>query len=369
MCGLFGMAGPGISGSDLKIIHNLGIVSMLRGTDGAGVYQIRTRSQKFYNQEDGYKTWGNWVDLCDDIDRKKNNKLLSSVGVDVVMCHVRAATRGALRDDNSHPFMFEHIVGAHNGTLKDKRYEHPTKTDSELMFRDINNGNMEDVLESLDRDSAFAVSVFDRRTQTLRFSRNELRTLAFAFLADRGVMYWASEKDMLKYILHRAGEEATYFNLRPNKIVSIDPNQLTKKNIEDGPLKIMKCDAELNRPLPTILQKQEDARLEREAKEAAKAAKEAEPPKDAEPTNITTQTETKVTTQQMGKVVPFVPRAGSAARFSTASQYQKCSCGSKTLNLLDQNLAKRGKHVNLKYDPTTQTYSCAGCMKDEVQTG
>lgn len=384
MCGLFGMAGPGLINFDLKILKDLGTVSMLRGTDGAGVYQIRSRSQKHYNLEEGFRTWGNWQDLVDEVERKKSNKILNSVGVDVVLCHVRAATRGVVSEANSHPFAFPNLVGAHNGTLKDKKYnEHPTKTDSELMFRDINERGMETVLTELDKDSAFAVSVFDRQHQVLRFARNELRTLAFAFLEARGVMYWASEKDMLKYVLGRAGEEATYFNLRPNKLVSIDPNQITKRNIEAGPLGIIKADAILERPLPTTIQKIKDAKDAREAKEAAEAAKALQTSSTPDTggnittnTGIETSTDTKITTQQMSNVVPFVPnkgdketkKAGLQVQFSTESLYRKCSCGSKTLNLLDQSLAKRGKHKRLTFNPEANTFSCEGCATN-VQTG
>lgn len=368
MCGLFGVAGPGLQMPDLKILKDLGTVSMLRGTDGAGIFQIRSNS-KHYSQEEGYKTWGNWIDLMGDVERKKSSRLIHSVSVDVIMCHVRAATRGALKDENSHPFAFSNLVGAHNGTLKDKRYEHISKTDSELMFADINNRGMEAVLTELDKDSAFAVSVFDRKRQVLRFARNELRPLAFAFLKDRGVMYWASEKDMLKYVLYRAGEEALFFNLRANKIVSLNPEMITKKNIEDGPLvKILKCDAALDRPLPTTYQRIEDARKAREEAEAKKAA-------GVEPTETNT---TQITTQQMSNVVPFVPnkedketkKVGSTTRFSVESQYRKCSCGGRTLDLLAQSLAKRGKHTKFTYNSDTNVFRCDGCPTDaNVQTG
>lgn len=372
MCGLLGVAGPGLINYDLKILKDLGTVSMLRGTDGAGVYQVRSRSSKHYNLEEGFRTWGNWQDLIDEVERKKSNRILNNVGVDVIMCHVRAATKGVISENNSHPFAFPNLVGAHNGTLKDKKYnEHPTKTDSEIMFRDINERGMETVLTELDKDSAFAVSVFDRQHQVLRFARNELRPLAFAFLEARGVMYWASEKEMLRYVLTRANEDATYFNLRPNKLVSIDPNLITKKNIEEGPLnKIIKADAVLIRPLPTTYQKIKDAEDARKAKEAAaEAAK-------MESVNSTTTEAPKITTQQMSNVVPFVPnkedketkKAGSQAQFSTESLYKKCSCGSKTLNLLDQSLAKRGKHKRLMFNPEANTFSCEGCATN-VQAG
>lgn len=363
MCGHFGVAGFGINTLDLKIFRDLGIVSQLRGTDGAGVFQTRSMAHKTWDQSEFDKTGGNFIDLMYDADISKKSRLMQSMSVDVMMGHVRAATKGVINDANAHPFDFSNIVGAHNGTLRDKAYDHPTKTDSELLFRDINTRGMEVVLSELDRDSAFALVVYSHVDKHLYFVRNELRPLSFAFLKDRGVMYWASELKMLKYILRRHNEDAHYYTLSPSMIIRVKPSDITKTEIEKGPLGLLKVYSKLDRPFPTMIQKQMDEEARRKKEEEDKKAK-----AELDSTSI------PVVAQQSpeNNIIPFgkpevkEPKKGQLVRSSQGEFLQgkvskTCSCGGKNLSLLDQSLAKRGKHLRYTHNHVTDVFHCEDC--------
>ena len=64
MCGLFGMMGPGINKLDFEAIRHLGFISMIRGTDAAGVFETNTRfgsnKKSKYTPDEMKKVNGDW---------------------------------------------------------------------------------------------------------------------------------------------------------------------------------------------------------------------------------------------------------------------------------------------------------------------
>lgn len=122
MCRNLGMMGPGIIQTDLSIIRDLGFISEMGGTDGAGIYQIKSHKYSTHaaDYELMYKSWSTWSQVvAHETDTPKYRDLLNNTFVDVVIGHVRASTKGVISDDNAHPFVFPNLVGVHNGTLKD----------------------------------------------------------------------------------------------------------------------------------------------------------------------------------------------------------------------------------------------------------
>src|SRR5690606_22559653 len=140
------------------------VISQLRGMDGAGVYQVRTEVYKKakYDFEGYYKTSSTFNDLLDELEYTKNQHILNNISVDFIMGHVRAATKGSVNTKNAHPFIVGDRVGMHNGTLKDAKYFHVDKTDSEMMFMDMSNRGIPEVLQDLNKDSAHTIVVFDK---------------------------------------------------------------------------------------------------------------------------------------------------------------------------------------------------------------
>lgn len=323
MCGIYGMMGTGILAKDFKIFRDLGTFSQSRGTDGAGVYQVRSidNPNNPDNLEQMYKSGEPFSAMMNEIDDLKAkheggvHNMLSNIFVDVVMGHNRAATVGDITQDNAHPFSLRGIIGAHNGTLRDGKYTHETKTDSEMMFEDIAERGLGTVLTELNPKSAFAISMFNRETKSMYFVRNDDRPLGMAFSQSRAVLYWSSELDMLKYALHRNGETYKAFNINPFKVIKVYAGDITQERIEKDASSIFNV------------------------------------------TEIITQKTPEPVKEEPKKAIPFV-------QGNTSNTYHaNCVCGQRGLNLIDIRFAKAGKHQSYTYVEADghDYYFCDGC--------
>lgn len=227
MCGLFGIFGPGIIDKDIEILKQLGLVSQLRGLDGAGVFEANTRSKIL---RDGYLEKGAdaFSYFLTDVADTHKPKLLDNIYNTLYMGHVRAATKGIINDQNAHPFDVGRYVIAHNGTLRDKKYDHNSKADSMLMAEDINKRGILPVLKDLQGGSAYAMSIYDREENKFYLVRNSLRPLHLAYNTTRSVVYYASEHEFLKMILERNNiTNSKYFYVKEHTLLSITPEDQT----------------------------------------------------------------------------------------------------------------------------------------------
>lgn len=203
MCGLFGCMGPGIVNQDLLAIKDLAYISGLRGLDSTGFLQGKLgygwKNPEFFIEKEAIDvgTFLKWREF------QKGNRLLEDNMVDYIAGHVRYATVGKVNDENSHPFEFSNIIGMHNGTLKDSKYLDKDKTDSELFFMEVNERGLSDTLRNLQKDSAYAIVLFNKKSCEFQFARNSKRTLWFMVLKNRRVVYWASEDSFLELIATR----------------------------------------------------------------------------------------------------------------------------------------------------------------------
>jgi len=235
MCGLAGMMGPGITQWDLDVITELSYVSGLRGTHSSGVFQGKFPHESKKNSnwfiEKGpydisYFTWYHKVA------KEGNKRVFNDIFANIIAVHTRSATKGLINKENSHPFELENIVGMHNGTMREYKYNNDDKkTDSELLLKDINDRGIIPVLKEVGSFSAYALVIIDKNTGKITFARNKERTLYGCFNAHRAVMYWASEQWMLKAILARNREfllEDTVFEFKPNQVYTCHPTDIRK---------------------------------------------------------------------------------------------------------------------------------------------
>lgn len=231
MCGLFGMMGPGITKRDTEFLYNLAIVSQIRGLDGFGISQFHQRESnpKVFKSADDFN-----YHAIKKFEAAEKKDLFNSLFDSVFMCHVRAATVGEVLVKNAHPFTTNKYIIAHNGTLVESKYRHGKDNycDSYYLSKDIDKRGLQTVLEELDSKSAFAITLWDKKEKMMSFTHNSLRPLAFAINKHRSVVYWASEKNMLEWLLGRHQIEAEVFNLKVDTIAKL-PVENIKANKQE----------------------------------------------------------------------------------------------------------------------------------------
>ncbi len=221
MCGLIGAAGQ-LTVKHERAIKTLLILDSLRGIDSTGLAAIaRNGDLKMA------KSVGDPFCL---FNTKSYDKAMSGVN-SVFIGHNRFATQGKVIHANAHPFAFPTLVGAHNGTLKNKYVLDDNKlydVDSENLYHHMDRNGVENTIHKL--DGAWALTWFNHEESTLNFIRNEERPLHVTVAEEDGVLFWASESWMLRIALSREG-------IKFSNIDEIDENVWHKIEVfKDGKL-------------------------------------------------------------------------------------------------------------------------------------
>lgn len=133
--------------------------------------------------------------------------------VKVLLGHNRFATQGEVIAENAHPFEFENVIGAHNGTVVEwsTRKLHMSdkfQIDSQKIYSQLNfDQDVQKLWEHLEdsQNSAASLSYWDKRDASLNFVRNSQRPMYFAVTKDQQTMFWASEKWMLQIACGQSG--------------------------------------------------------------------------------------------------------------------------------------------------------------------
>lgn len=227
MCGLFGMIGSGINEKDRNFLKALAKMSILRGEHSTGIFAASPGSEK--DKRRMKKMVLNSYDFIKTDENSRDPLINKNHTSTLFMGHTRWATVGAVDFDSAHPFDVGNFVGAHNGTLIEPWSFHEKKSDSLLMFEEMQKHGINPVLDKMEYDSAWAVSIYSKQRKTLTLARNDHRDLAIAFNEDRAVMYWASESGMLEYLGHRYGLNLDVYELIPYVSYEVFHNRITDK--------------------------------------------------------------------------------------------------------------------------------------------
>ena len=134
--------------------------------------------------------------------------------------HTRATTKGSVRHENAHPFEHKHITLVQNGFIakaddhlpKEYRHEVDSYTAAYLMGE---KGEKE-ALETMDFGGVFVW--WNAQDNSLNMARNEHRELWCVPVANHNAMFYASEWEMLHWILSRNGlkPESKYLLISPD---------------------------------------------------------------------------------------------------------------------------------------------------------
>lgn len=189
MCGLVGVAGKLTMKTD-KIFKTLLILDAIRGTDSTGVAAVdRTDEVRVVKQV------GNPYELMQykNFDTAMNKMNRALIG------HNRYATQGMVNRKNAHPFEFDTLVGAHNGTLWQKHKllnSNNFTVDSENLFHHIEEEGVDSFLKVA--DGAWSLVWWNKEEEELKFLRNKERPMWMATSQDDKLLVWASERWMIE---------------------------------------------------------------------------------------------------------------------------------------------------------------------------
>lgn len=201
MCGLVGIAGA-LEYKDEEIFQRLLLSDFWRGKDSTGMAAVR-RSDEVHLA----KLHSHPIDL---FDMGKFKNALSGHNSKAFIGHNRAATSGKVSMLNTHPFMFNHIVGAHNGTLPisvhrqlEKIVDEQYPVDSMALLSCISKIGIKETIEQI--KGSWALVWFNLANNSINFLRNDARPLWYAWSEDFKKIFWASEWRMIDGAVNGGG--------------------------------------------------------------------------------------------------------------------------------------------------------------------
>jgi len=194
MCGHVGIAGK-LEFRDEAVLKRLLIYDYFRGPDSTGFASLRNTGEVKVA-----KIASHPIDL---FDSKRFNDALNGAASSVFLGHNRSATKGLVNHINTHPYEFDHIVGAHNGTLEDSSWkaleenlDEKYTTDSMAVIAHIAKFGIEKTVPLL--CGAWALVWIDTKEKTLNFLRNKERSFWYAYSEKLDKIFWASEWHMIE---------------------------------------------------------------------------------------------------------------------------------------------------------------------------
>lgn len=206
MCGHVGIAGK-LEFKDEATMKRLLLVDYLRGPDSTGFAALRNNGDMKL-----VKLASHPIDL---FDMKKFVDALSGYNSSVFLGHNRLATKGVINNYNAHPYEFDHIIGAHNGTLEKSSWDaleaalgEKYEVDSMAIIAAIAKLGIEATVPLL--QGAWALVWINREDGTLNFLRNKERPFWFAYTKTFDRIFWASEWQTLAAAIDLAATGKDY---------------------------------------------------------------------------------------------------------------------------------------------------------------
>jgi len=231
LCGHVGVASKVLTEPFKKAFYDMLYLDVLRGEDSTGVAAISKPFEEGTKVE-VFKSLGSASDFFYDHSKYKRSKDFTSEPVGVFIGHNRFATQGKVNVDNAHPFEFDSVVGAHNGTVNQYslRNFHGYKdfdVDSQIIYSHLSHTRSIDEVWA-DADGALALVWWDKVDNKLNLIRNNQRTLHVAYSEDDKAILWSSEVWMLLVAAMRHG-------IKLKEPIDLKPNRLyTFSNTQDG---------------------------------------------------------------------------------------------------------------------------------------
>lgn len=236
ICGIVGIIGANNWTYADDFMEDALVVDAVRGPHSTGMLWVNRRDEAYYFKQLGSGSEFIETSVFQEAVRPKE-------GAKFLCGHNRYATKGAVSEDNAHPFSHNGVTGIHNGTLtsyagltKPKhmkgRVEDAFGTDSETVIYTLSvSPDPKQVLKEL--DGAFVLVWHDQEDNCVRMVRNYRRPLWLAKLANRDTVVYGSEKKMLEWLVDRNKGTIESMEMLPaGEIWRFDLNQTAKKMIK-----------------------------------------------------------------------------------------------------------------------------------------
>jgi len=167
--------------------------------------------------------------------------------------HNRAATRGSIKLQNTHPFKFGPVSLVHNGTLAYKGSSLPTfdqkfEVDSMQIAHALSVAEVNEVKDVLEKvDGSFAIVWADQRDESINMARNMDRPMHFAFNRPKEILWFMSDglhlKTVNKSFWNNSCSGEAIFQMDKHKILKFRKGKLVPEVTSFSPF---------IRPLPTV---------------------------------------------------------------------------------------------------------------------
>lgn len=230
MCGLVGSSGY-LTQNDVKAFTLLFHTNVWRGIDGCGLIRLFTRyDDKKKKTKNWYSYHNEFLPSSEYVLTEDYFKLIDKVDCRLLAGHSRAATKGKVNVENTHPFECGNIIGMHNGTIHGKfEGSNQYETDTEALFHLIDKYGLKEALDKAYEQStsmAYCLVYYDRDKDRVFIIRDGNRPLFIAKHKNLpGKIFWASEKSMLIYALDKSNSLNDYeiYQLPVGDLIEINP--------------------------------------------------------------------------------------------------------------------------------------------------